>query len=367
MVDNEIQYRDSNEPDTDRLIPASSLQTWVQAIFQSAGSDENEAKRLAHYLVEANLAGHDSHGVIRVAYYVDYVRNGQVRVNQHAKVVLRTDSIVVVDGGSGFGQIIAEEALQLAIEQSELNGVCVLAIRNCGHVGRVGDWPMQAARAGKVSLHFVNTTGFGLLVAPFGGIDRRLSANPIAAGIPRQNAEPIILDISTAAIAEGKIKVARNKGITIPEGCITDAEGNPTVDPADFYADPPGAIKAFGAHKGYGLGIVAELLAGALSGSGCSKPGADRLLNGMLSIVLDPSRIPRNFDFAEEVEAFVSFVKSSRLATPQGEILMPGEMETRIRDQRIANGILLDAQTLAALQHTAKSLNVSRLYFEDPS
>ncbi len=203
------------------------LKRLVQTIFAKAGCEALEAERIAYHLVEANLAGHDSHGVIRVSYYIDYLRNDMVRANQSMNVVFETDVLAVVDGNLGFGQVIGEQAMQLGINKAERHGVAIVALRNCGHLGRIGDWPEMASRAGKASLHFVNTSGFGLLVAPFGGIDRRLSANPIAAGIPVADGSPIILDISTCAIAEGKIKVAFNKGTRVPQNCILDADGNP--------------------------------------------------------------------------------------------------------------------------------------------
>jgi uncharacterized oxidoreductase len=342
-----------------KLIPAADLQELVRSVFLSLGSSDFESGRLAHYLVESNLTGHDSHGVIRVPEYVDHVKNDRVRINQHARVIFETDSLLVVDGGSGFGQVIGEEAMQMAIHKNEAADICVLALRNCGHLGRIGDWPMMAAQAGNISLHFVNTSGLGLLVAPFGGIDRRLSANPIAVGIPRQYGEPIILDISTCAIAEGKLKVARNQGNTVAENCIIDAQGQPTIDPRIFYANPPGAIKPFGGHKGYGLGIVTEIFAGAVTGSGCSKPGATRLHNGMLAILLSPERIPRDFEFASEVEQFVAFVKSSRRVAADQEILMPGELEARTRADRLANGIPLDTETCRQLRTACSIVGVS--------
>lgn len=350
---------DSQASDVSTLVPHDALKQLVQEIFARSGSSTHEAERLAHYLVESNLAGHDSHGVIRVSYYVDYVRNGQVIPNQHATLVSSSGPVLVVDGGSGFGQVIAEEAMQMAIDQSGESGVCILALRNCGHLGRVGDWPEMAARAGRVSLHFVNTSGFGLLVAPFGGIDRRLSANPIAAGIPVENGDPIILDISTSAIAEGKLKVARNKQVLVPSGCITDANGNMTVDPRSFYTDPPGAILPFGGHKGFGLGVVTEILAGAVAGNGCSKPGADRLLNGMLAVVIDPSHLPTDVPMAEEIREFQAFVKSSRKRMSSSQIMMPGEPETKTRQQRLAQGIPLDAQTCNELVQVATSVGIT--------
>ena len=336
------------------------LKQLVQTIFSKAGCHAAESERIAHHLVQANLVGHDSHGVIRVYYYVDYLRKGMVQANQTMQVVFENDAIAVVDGRGGFGQVIGEQAMRLGIDKAKRPGVAVVALRNCGHLGRIGDWPEIVAEAGLVSIHFVNTSGYGLLVAPFGGIDRRLSANPIAAGIPVADGPPIILDISTCAIAEGKIKVAFNRALRLPEGCILDADGNPTDDPNVFYADPPGTILAFGGHKGYGLGIVAEVLAGALTGSGCSQPGASRLLNGMLTVILDPARFPTDVGFASEVRRFVDFVKSSRKASPDTEILLPGQIEERTRRQRLEEGIVLDDKTWCQLLETCRSLSIDQ-------
>ncbi len=349
---------DVRQEDVAKLVDHQVLRDAARHIFRGAGSDAHEAERIAHYLIEANLVGHDSHGVIRVPIYVNYIQKGKVVPNQHATVVADNGPMLVIDGGGGFGQVVAEEAMTWAIERSGDQGVCVLALRNCGHLGRVGDWPQMAARAGKVSLHFVNTSGFGLLVAPFGGIDRRLSANPIAAGIPVDDGEPIILDISTCAIAEGKLKVARNKGVNVPPGSIIDFDGNATVDPNEFYADPPGAILPFGGHKGFCLGIVTELLAGAVAGNGCSQRGDDRLLNGMLAVVIDPQRLPTSTPVGTEVRTFVDFVKTSRRAEAGSKILMPGELEAQTRQHRLRDGIPLDGRTRAELTEVASTIGI---------
>src|SRR5262249_28775978 len=182
-----------------------------------------------------------------------------------------------------------------------------------------------------VSLHFVNTSGGGILVAPFGGTQRRLSANPIAAGVPLANRSPLILDISTCMIAEGKIKVAFNKGTTVPDCCILDGDGRPTNDPNAFYASPPGAILPLRGHKGFGLSIVAEVLAGALTDGACSHFGVDRVSNNMLSIILDPASFRSLDGYSKEILELIDHVKSSRTVTPDGEILMPGEPEARSR------------------------------------
>jgi uncharacterized oxidoreductase len=341
------------------LLFAPNLRALVRAIFNGAGCRPPEDDCIARRLVESNLVGHDSHGVIRVSYYVDFLRKDMVRANQSINVLLKTDVLAVVDGQFGFGQSIGEQALGLVIDMARQTGFALLALRNCAHLGRIGDWPAMAAEAGFCSLHFVNTSGFGLLVAPFGGIDRRLSANPIAAGVPVAGAAPIILDISTSAIAEGKIKVAYNKGVKVPPGSIIDATGQPTDNPALFYANPPGAILPFGGHKGYGLGIIAEMFAGALTGSGCSDPKAARLINGMLSILIDPLAIPNDLGFMNEVKRFIEFVKSSRVAEPGGEILLPGELEERTRQLRLREGIPLDANTWRALCDAARSTGLT--------
>jgi uncharacterized oxidoreductase len=340
-------------------IHAEPLKQFVQAIFANSGCDDDEALRIAHYLVESNLVGHDSHGVIRVATYVDWLRSGKVHANRTPRIVHETDALAIIDAEFGFGQTAGEFATEAGIRKAKQSGIAAIALRNSGHLGRIGDWPLLAARAGVVSLHFVSTSGFGMLVAPFGGIDRRLSANPLAAGVPVESGSPIILDISTSAIAEGKIKVAYNKGVTVPDGCIIDNEGNATNDPNKFYTKPPGALLPFGGHKGYGLSVITEVLAEILTGNGCSNPQAPCLSNGLLSILLDPAAFPSDRPFASELQTFIQFVKSSRTVTENGEILMPGEVEERTRAARLANGIELDDKTWGQIMATADSVDVA--------
>ncbi len=340
-------------------IPADRLTSLVQAIFSKAGCHAPEDAQIARRLVESNLVGHDSHGVIRVSYYIDWLKKDMVRANQKVQSVFETDTLAVLDGQRGFGQSVGEQAMEIAIAKAKKSALSILALRNTAHLGRIGDWPQIACDAGLCSLFFVNTSGFGLLVAPWGGIDRRLSANPVAAGVPVPNGPDIIFDISTSSIAEGKLKVAFNKGVDVPPGCIIDHDGNPTNDPKTFYGKPPGAILPFGGHKGYGLGIIAEMFAGALTGSGCSDPNAPYLINGLFAVLIDPDRIPNDLGFGHEVSRFVEFVKQSRKATPDSEILMPGEVEARTKQQRLAAGIELDDLTWKALCETGAALGVS--------
>jgi uncharacterized oxidoreductase len=342
-------------------IAAAPLQGLVQEVFERSGSVPGEARAVADHLIEANLMGHDSHGVIRVAPYIDLLRSGKWRANRHAKIVKDAGAIVVVDGGQGLGQVIAKEAIDLGIARAQAHGVAVVGVRNSGHMGRIGAWAEQAAEAGMVSLHFVNTTGFGIQVAPFGGSDRRLSVNPIALGAPRPGQEPLIHDMSTGAIAAGKVRVARNKRELLPEGAIIDNRGRPTRDPEALFTDPPGALTTTGGHKGSGLALFVEVLAGALTGGGSGhpdNPSADRPINGLLSILIDPERMAGSEALAADLERLTAYVTASPPAVAGGKVLLPGEIERRTRAGRLAHGIPLDPNTLDQLRDAARAVGL---------
>jgi uncharacterized oxidoreductase len=216
----------------------------------------------------------------------------------------------------------------------------------------------MAADAGQVSLHFVGTTGIGALMVPFGGSDRRLSLCVVAAGIPRGGRPPVIYDIATSTVAEGKVFVAKNKGVALPEGCLIDKHGRPTTDPNDLYAG--GALLPFGGHKGSGLAIVADLLAGALTGAGTSARRETDLVNTMCSIYIDPDRLPDRAAFDAEVDAFLEWVKASPPADPNGEVLLPGDIERRTREERLQHGIPLDDTTTLEMTEAAVSVGMAR-------
>lgn len=344
----------------DDRIAAEALRAFTAAVFRAAGSEALEADLVADHLVDANLVGHDSHGVIRIAKYLDWHAHDQVVANQHIDVVRDSPCHLLIDGQFGYGQVIGREAIELATGKAWQSGVCALGIRNSGHLGRIGAWAEQAAEAGLASIHFVNTSGFGILVAPFGGTDRRLSANPIAAGAPTDDA-PLILDISTSAIAEGKIQVARNQGKPLPEGCTIDADGQPNRDPSRFYGPPEGALLPVGGHKGYGLSVFCEILAGALTGgltTNRANPTAGRLVNNMTSILFDPAAFCGADEFKAEVMRMAQWVKASPPATPNGEVLLPGEIERRTRAERQRDGVPIDAVTRRQIRESAKPLGL---------
>jgi hydroxycarboxylate dehydrogenase B len=347
-------------------IAAEVLREISAQILAAAGSSDEEAGKVAKRLVDANLHGHDSHGVIRVPQYVSQVRSGAIQPNQQAEIVSETDTVTVLDGHYGYGQIMGERAMEVAIEKAARHGIAMSALRHSGHLGRVGDWPEMATAAGMASLHFVNAIGIPLRVVPHGGRDGRGTTNPIAMGIPVPGAAPVILDFATSATAEGKVRVARNKGVAIPPDCLVDAEGNPTTDPNHLYADPPGSLLPFGGavsgHKGGALWLMCEVLAGALAGGGCSKPleGKPRFSSGMLSIVIAPQAYGDAGTIGAEIERYLGYVKSSRPRQPGGEVLLPGEPERRARAERTAGGIPVDPTTWDHIMTAAEDVGLDR-------
>jgi hydroxycarboxylate dehydrogenase B len=343
-------------------IPQQLMRRFGRDIFEAAGSSQEEAGIIADHLVEASLMGHDSHGVIRISKYVAWVRAGQVLPNQHMDIANDRGALLVVDGRFGYGQVIGKEAMELAADRAGAHGMATLAIRNSGHLGRIGAWPELLAQRGYASVHFVNTSGFGILVAPYGGSDRRLSANPIAAGVPVAGGPPIILDIATSVVAEGKIQIARNKGEKLPSGVVLDGHGHPTTDAEAFYADPPGAILPFGGHKGSGLSFFCEILAGSLSGGFASNPRsptAGRLVNNMLSLLFDPAAFGSAEAFAKDVMRLAGYVKSSPPIEAGGKVLLPGEIEEQTRKDREINGLTIDEETWRQIGASATLLGVN--------
>jgi uncharacterized oxidoreductase len=344
-----------------KTLKPAALKTLIGDLFARAGCGDDEAAAIADHLVEANLAGHDSHGVIRAPIYLQWMSQQKVFTRKTLEIVVDSGPLTVADGGLGFGQWIGRQAVMVGVKKCRAHGMSLVALRNSSHLGRIGTWAELAAAEGLVSLHFVNTTGAGMFVVPSGGRDARLSVNPVCAGIPVGGREPIIFDIAAAATAEGKLKVARNKGVPVRDNTIVDTDGNPTNDANDFYGPPGGrpvgAILPFGEHKGYGLGLVAEIFAGALTGSGCSTPGKTQLEQGMLSIYLDPAKLQSSEPLFAEIRRFVDFVKSSRPTTPDGEVLIPGEIENRNRAAR-RQGLELDDTTWTQIVDATKSVGI---------
>ena len=338
-----------------KTLPASKLVPLVAAIMQGGGCSGREAEIVARRLVDSNLVGHDSHGVLRVGKYLEWVRDGTLRPNQTPTIAFESDTISIIDGNRGFGQVVGEFAADLGIAKAARSGIAMIGLRNCGHLGRVGDWAEMAANAGQISLHFLNTSG-AQRVAPFGGSDRRLSTNPISIGVPVAGGDPVILDVTTSTVAEGKLMVAMNKGERVPEGWIIDKDGRGTTDPKDFYDG--GALLTVGAHKGSGLSIITDLLAGAVSTGRSSDPADQVLRNNMLSIYIAPAVYDPEGGVTREARRFIDWVKDSPPSRPGAEVLAPGDVERRTRAARLADGVPLDDKSWADLLAAAASVGI---------
>jgi len=339
-----------------RTLAAPALVDAVTAIMHTAGCNAAEARTVARRLVDSNLVGHDSHGVIRVGKYLEWMRDGWVKANQGPSIVFESDTVAIVDGNRGFGQVVGEFAGALGTAKAAKTGIAMVGLRNCGHLGRVGDWAELAAEAGQVSLHFLNTSG-AQRVAPFGGSDRRLSTNPITVGVPLPGRDPVILDITTSMVAEGKIFVASNKGEQVPPGWIIDKRGQPTTDPREFYDG--GALLTVGAHKGSGLSIIVDLLAGALSTGRSSDPEDTVLRNNMLSIYIAPQVYDKTGAVEREVARFVDWVRASPPAVAGQPVMLPGEVERNTRARRLEQGIAIDDKTWTDILAAATSVGLS--------
>lgn len=350
------------------LLSAEQLRHLVTNVFTAAGCSGEESRRIAHYLVEASLTGHDSHGVIRVPRYVQMMRDQLIFPDREVELLVDTPALAVVDGKYGFGQTVAPQAVRIGIEKCRHAGVSAVALRNAGHVGRLADWAEMAATAGLVSVHFCNAAG-SVLVAPFGSSERRYSTAPYSVGVPVADAPPLLLDFATSIVAEGKVLVASQGGKPIRADALVGADGKPSADPHLLYGnceatglrDPrkgDGAIRSFGEHKGSGLALMCEILGGALSGNGCTEPGR-RFSNGMFSFYVDPARVDPDELFPQEVQRYVAFVKQAKPIESASEALLPGEPELRSKAKRLADGVPVPQQTWAAILETARAVGVS--------
>ncbi|PWC90981.1 malate dehydrogenase [Azospirillum sp. TSH100] len=334
---------------------ADRLTEATRRLLQAAGSEAEEAAVVADHLVEANLRGHDSHGVGMLAMYMPAIAAGLLHPNQHAAVIGRSGPFLAVGGGSGYGQVIAREAMDLAIEQAQQDGLAALSLRDSHHIGRVGSYGEQCSDAGLVALAFVNVVTRPS-VAPHDGTRPRLGTNPICIAVPATQSTPaLILDFATSAVAVGKCRVAMGKGQEMAPGLLLDPQGQPTRDPGVMFQDPSGALLPLGGylggHKGFGLALMCDVLAGALASAMPGTPAhqnSGRVMNNMFAIVFDPAR-GGNTQWAANLDDLVAYLRDTPTAPGAEAIQMPGEPETRTRRRRLADGIPLDGATLAML------------------
>jgi uncharacterized oxidoreductase len=324
------------------------------------GAPEEEAHWVADHLIEANLAGHDSHGVIRLPWYVEALESRPVTPYQQYEIVKETPATAVIDAKGGLGIVAALKATELAIKKAKAHTFGGVGVFHGGHAGRLGDYPPRMAREGLVGMVMLN--GGAQLVAPFGGSDRRLPPNPVAVAVPRRNGPPILLDTCMSTVAGGKIDVALSKGQPLPEGWVIGLDGTPLTDPTGW-REGIGAILPLGGflagHKGFGLGMIVEMLAGGLTWAGCSRAQPTRGANGFLAWAFRIDSFIDPAEFAQEVEYVVEWVKASPHLPGFEEILAPGEWEERHRQRRLAEGIPVPERVWERLAATAAKLGVA--------
>jgi len=337
-------------------LTAEQIGRAVQRILRAAGATEAESERVGFRLANANLVGHDSHGLIRVSQYADQLRDGTIRSGAELKLIAEFGAVAVYDANLGFGQLAAEFTTEEGINRAREFGVSAIGLRNVSHVGRVGDWAELAAENGVISFHFVNSPAKPG-VSPFGGIERRMATNPICIGYPVDGSDPLIVDMTTSSVAEGKLRVASAAGKSIPEGWVLDKEGSPTTDPNDYYNG--GALLTMGAHKGYGLSLAVDLLAGAFTGGKTVSPHETVNRNNMLSIFMDTKACSMQDDANEIASSYLAWVKDCTALNPSAPVLVPGEPEAREKRSRSEAGVYVPDGVWRQVVETADALGLS--------
>ena len=352
-------------PET-HLFRAEALSSAIRAIVRAAGSSDREAGMVSTNLVEANLRGHDSHGVGMIPRYIDALKEGGLAIDEHVAITLDSGATLSLDGRHGYGQVIGHEAMDLGVERVRRHGVCIVGLAHSHHLGRIGHWAEQCTAQGLVSIHFVNVLSRPI-VAPFGGRDARFGTNPFCVGIPRRGRDPVVLDFATSKIAQGKTRVAYNRGVQIAPDTILDDTGNPTTDPRYTVVEPYGALLTFGEHKGSGLALICELLGGALAGGATTGPVSDgkrRVLNSMLSILVDPQKMGTADHLAREIEAFVAWYAASPPRVGVERVKVAGEPEREWKAERLAHGIPVDRVSWGEILRAGESVGLKAAELE---
>ena len=353
--------------DDERVAP-DALRSLIGEIMRRDGCGDEEADAVAHHLVDATLTGHDSHGVIRTPRYHHWIASGVLKPGASVEVLLDTGPLLQLDGGSGMGQWVARQGLAMGLERCAAHGMALVAMRRGGHIGRLGAYAEEAGARGIVSIQFVNVAG-GRLVAPFGAAQKALSTAPMAVGVPHGEGDDFILDFSTAVVAEGKALVAAQGGKALPEGALIGPDGRRTSDPAVLYGDTigtsvpdpragAGALRAMGEHKGSGLALACEILAGALTGGGASGPAPHPFGNGWLLVLVDPARLDNPLGFGAEVADFIAWVRGLTPDAETGRVLIPGDKERASRAERLANGLPVPQPVLREILAVADALGI---------
>jgi uncharacterized oxidoreductase len=343
--------------------PANQLEEISKTLFVAAGVPAAEASVVSRSLVDANLCGHDSHGIIRIPQYIGYVREKKLCCSVPLEVLHETPAMFSGDAGWGLGQVQAYRLLDIMLPKARALGLAGGTMRRCGHIGRLGEYAEWAAERGLAFFGTVNSHGSGQRVAPPGGTAGRLSTNPLCLGAPTP-VSPLVLDIGTSAAAEGKIRVCYQKGERTPEGWLIDAEGKPTTDPATLYTEPNGALLPFGgpqAYKGFGLGLLLDAFAGGLSGGQSTSPTMPMSGRGnaVVFVLFDTNHFGGREHFLREAGGVADFVRNTPTAPGVKSITLPGDPERLSKEKRLAEGIPIADGTWSQIAKLATELGVA--------
>ena len=343
------------------IFSADELSGISRTLFRAAGATEHEAKIVTDELIESNLMGIDSHGIMRIAQYLNQIGEGQIKPAAPIETVFETDNSAIVDCNSNFGMVCAEKMTRIVIEKAKNNGVAIAASRHCNHVGRLGSYTQKIAEEGFFGFAAVNSSRHGHFVAPFGGAEGRLATNPLSYAVPTSG-DPILLDMSTSMMAEGKIRIMLQQGKKLPDMCVLDAEGNFTDDPAKFYGPPKGTILPLGGtmgYKGFGLGLLVEILGSAISGVMLTPDGEkDKYINGLFMLAINPGIFGTPNEFASHIDMLKNYILSSKPQAGTEGVVMPGELDFKTKRRRAANGIPVEEITWRSIVEAGKIFGV---------
>lgn len=340
---------------------ATYLSEVAKKVFLAIGTPEEEAETLSAELVLSNLLGIDSHGVVRIPQYVEEVKSGRVKPGAPIELAHENPTTAIVDCGWNFGIVAASRMTKLAYQKATTEGISCVVSRRCHHAGRIGAYVQNLANQGIFGLASANSSRHGHFVSPWGGMEGRLSTNPIAFGAPTSG-DPVVMDMSTSTISEGKIRVTMMEGRSLPKGFILDSHGNPTTDPKDFYGPPRGTILPIGnslGYKGFGLSLLVEVLGSAFAGVPVTPDGeTDDYINGVCVIGIDPDAFSGKTAFLKVMDRLVEYVTSSQPAPTSQEVVMPGTYDFRTKEIREKKGIPVDEAIWSKIVDTAEHLGV---------
>ena len=341
---------------------ADTLTRFAADLLHAGGLDLQESKMVASSLIASNLRGYDSHGLMRIPQYVTQMKKGEIIPGAEFEVLRETPSLLTVDGHWGFGQVQATRLLDRLLEKASEAGVAVGTMHRCAHAGRLGEYCETAARAGKTVMMMVNNHGAARRVAPPGGKAPRLGTNPFAVGIPNGD-EPVVADFCTCVAAEGKVRVNKIAGESVPDGWLLDPDGQPTNNPNDLYGDPPGTILPMGGsqtYKGFALSLMVEIFAGALSGGVCAREvPINQVGNCIFMMVMDPASFGGADHFAQETGNLLEFIRGCPRIDGVDQITLPGDPERSALAAKSAAGIALDEGNWGKLAALAEELSVT--------